>query len=107
MDRARFEYIRDSIQDMELDALWDYALEVSDVFDQQREFFFRVLELHIREGAIDLVDMRTKVPMRGDVDEQICAYRAAFPKDSREMDGGMWFFRETCPGGSLWRHEAP
>ncbi|WP_431263006.1 hypothetical protein ACQ859_23480 [Roseateles chitinivorans] len=92
---------------MELDALWDYALETSDVFEQQREFFFQVLELLLREGAIDLIDMRTKVSMLGDVDEQLRAYLVAFPKDAREMDGGMWFFRETCPGGPLWRPEAP
>lgn len=103
MDRERFEYIRDGIEDMELDALWDYALEESDVYDEQRRFFFMVLEKLIREGNIRLVHMHTKVPMSGTIEQQIDAYMNVFPKDAKEMDGGMWFFSEECPGGSLWQ----
>lgn len=103
MERERFEYIRDGIEDMELDALWDYALEESDVFEEQRDFFFVVLEMLMREENIRLVHMHTKRPMPGTLGQQIDAYKCAFPKNSNEMNGGMWFFSEECPGGSLWQ----
>ncbi|WP_343637620.1 DUF596 domain-containing protein [Roseateles sp.] len=103
MNRERFEYIRDGIEGMELDALWDYALEASDFFDEQRQFFFMILEKLIREGNIRLIHMHTKVPMSGTAEQQIDAFMKVFPRGAEEMNGGLWFFSEECPGGSLWQ----
>lgn len=103
MSGKRFESIRDGIEDMELDALWNYALEESDVYDEQRSFFFMVMGKLLREGNIRLIHMHTKVPMLGNVEQQMDAYMKSFPKSAEAMNGGMWFFSEECPGSSLWQ----
>ncbi|EOA1953219.1 DUF596 domain-containing protein, partial [Escherichia coli] len=38
----------------------------------------------------------------GSVEEQVERFRQAFPKTEEEMEDGIWFFDESCPGGAVW-----
>lgn len=87
---------------MELDALWDYAIEASPDYSDQCEFFFEVLEELIQTGAIELVNMYTKQPLNGPIEERLNTFRSSFPTDPVEMNGGLWFFSSSCPAGPLW-----
>jgi len=91
-------------EDQELNSIWlglgrDFAN-----FDERREAFFWVLRRLLEEGRIKLVNMRTHIPLEGSVDGQIQRFRDVFPKNDAEMDSGIWFLLEGCPGGSAWLH---
>ncbi|MFY7866375.1 DUF596 domain-containing protein [Roseateles sp.] len=109
MKQERYEWIRDSSEGMELDAVWDYVMEDACTFEDRKALFLHVLERLLREGNIKLIHMDTDIPMRGTVKEQIQQFSDAFPKTMDEMDLGegngigLWFLTEQCPGGSAWQ----
>lgn len=102
MDKEFFNHIRENIEGMELDALWDYAIESSPDYRDQCEFFFDVLAQLIQSGAIELVNMYTKQPLNGPIEGLLKTFRSSFPTNSVEMNGGLWFFSSSCPAGPLW-----
>ncbi len=54
----------------------------------------------IRKGRIKLA--KHGKFLEGSVDEQVERFRQAFPKTEEEMEDGIWFFDESCPGGAVW-----
>nr|WP_260676948.1 DUF596 domain-containing protein [Limnobaculum zhutongyuii] len=32
-------------------------------------------------------------------------FKQKFPKTEVEMEEGLWFFDEDCPGGAVWLHK--
>jgi hypothetical protein len=107
----QFKFIVEGCEGMELDAIWDYfekplgtkKLRHNFVtFDQRREAFLWVLRRLIEENRISLVNMKTHLAVSGSVDQQVDLFRIYFPKNDTEMNGGVWFFSEFCPGGSAW-----
>lgn len=104
MNADLFDQIRAHVQDMELDAVWDYAIEASSEYSQQCEFFLEVLEELLRSDAIKLINMYTKIPLEGTIEHQLEVFRSALPKDAAAMRRGLWFFQKECPGGCLWGH---
>jgi hypothetical protein len=111
---ADYEWIAEGCEDMELDSIWDYFSEPGGTvylkhsffaFDSRREALLWVMKRLLEEGRIKLVKMGSQAPLEGSIDEQIQRFRDAFPKNDAEMDKGLWFFSEGCPGGSAWQHE--
>lgn len=109
---AQYEFIAEGCEDMELDAIWDYFSQPLGneflshnliAFCERREAFLWVVERLLKEGRIVLTKLGTQTPVGGGVEDQIRAFREAFPKSDDEMDGGLWFFSDACPGGSAWQ----
>lgn len=88
---------------MELDALWLSFEEDANSFDRRRILFFDVLRRLLLEKKIDLINMHTKIPMNGSIEEQLKGYERAFPEKEDDMKGGLRFFFKDCPRGSSWR----
>ncbi|AWH87075.1 DUF596 domain-containing protein [Limnobaculum parvum] len=93
-----------------LNGLWAYIAPIilpsihadSDEYPflERKEIFFWFLEKLLQEGRVKLA--KKGVFLKGTVAEQIERFRQAFPKTEAEMDDGLWFFDETCPGGAVW-----
>lgn len=88
-----------------LDGLWAYSIpdyvESNDfTFIQRKALFFWLFERLLREGRIKLA--KNGKFLEGSVDTQIERFRQAFPKTEEEMEDGIWFFDEDCPGGAVW-----
>ena len=108
----QFSFVADGCDGMELDAVWDYFLKPNgskylqhrhSSFGDRREAFLWTLRRLLEERRIELVDIKTHVRMIGTIDEQVDHFRWAFPKDDSEMNNGVWFLTDACPGGSAWR----
>lgn len=69
-------------------------------FSTRREIFFWALERLLKEGRIKLA--KHGQFLEGTVDEQVERFRQVFPKTEEEMEDGIWFFDEECPGGAVW-----
>ncbi|EON9239895.1 TPA: DUF596 domain-containing protein [Escherichia coli] len=59
-----------------------------------------IFEHLLKEGRIKLA--KHGKFLEGSVDEQVERFRRAFPKTEEEMEDGIWFFDESCPGGAVW-----
>ncbi|MEJ8820416.1 DUF596 domain-containing protein [Variovorax humicola] len=112
LTNEQFIFVAEGCEGMELDAVWDYFAKPFGTrflvhghasFHARREAFLWVLRRLLDEHRIELVNMQTHKPIGGTVDEQVNRFRSAFPKDDAEMNNGIWFFTEACPGGSAWK----
>lgn len=88
-----------------LDGLWTYSIpdyvKVSEFsFAQRQRLFFWLFERLLKEGRIKLAKHGRF--LEGTVEEQVERFRQAFPKTEEEMEDGIWFFDEECPGGAVW-----
>lgn len=68
-------------------------------FNDRREIFFWVLERLLKEGKIKLA--KNGKFLDGTINEQLERFKSVFPKTEEEIDDGIWFFDERCPGGGL------
>lgn len=102
MDTTLFNQIRDNVEDMELDAIWDYAIEAAPHYDDQCAFFFEVLEELLYTGVVQLISRHTNQPLIGSIEDKLHTLRSSFPKNSAVMNNGLWFFGNSCPTGVLW-----
>ncbi|MGO4154838.1 DUF596 domain-containing protein [Cupriavidus sp. YAF13] len=112
---AQYDFIADGCEDMELDAIWDYfskpfgspflPLDLR-TFEDRRDAFLWVLERLLREGRIVLIRLGTQSSIGGDISDQVRRFLEAFPKTDGEMDGGLWFFSPSCPGGAAWQRRS-
>lgn len=66
---------------------------------QIEEKSFWALTRLLKEGRIKLA--KHGKFLEGSVDEQVERFRQAFPKTEEEMEDGIWFFDESCPG-AVW-----
>ena len=69
-------------------------------FDDRKNIFFDVLSRLLKDGHIKLAKLGNF--LEGSVEEQVERFRRAFPLTEPEMEDGIWFFDETCPGGAVW-----
>ncbi|XQK57440.1 VENN motif pre-toxin domain-containing protein [Escherichia coli] len=65
-------------------------------FEERKKIFLWVLTRLLKEGRIKLA--KHGKFLEGSVDEQVERFRQAFPKTEEEMEDGIWFFDESCPG---------
>ncbi|WP_118987478.1 DUF596 domain-containing protein [Photorhabdus sp. CRCIA-P01] len=88
-----------------LNGLWAYSIpDHIDIrefsFEDRKKLFFWLFEHLLKERRIKLA--KHGQFLEGTVDEQIERFRQAFPKTETEMEDGIWFFDEACPGGAVW-----
>lgn len=103
ISEARYQEIAFYCEGQELYHIWhDLIGDVAD-FGERREALLWVVHRLLEDGRVDLVNMHTHVPLGGAFEDQIDRLRQAFPKDDTEMNNGIWFFTDACPGGSAWR----
>jgi hypothetical protein len=101
---ARYNEILSWSEDKELTSFWSYLEQDFPEFNARRDAFFWVLRRALMDKKIVLINMQSHAPLSGSIDELLNLFRASFPKDITEMNRGMWFFSEFCPGGSAWQH---
>ena len=109
----QFMDIFDHVEDSSLDSLWFYlkhdlafpffSREQSDTFEKRKKLFFYFLERFLREGNLKLA--KKDEFLGGSIVEQINIFREKFPSEDLQMDDGLWFFTEECPGGAVWIHK--
>ncbi|WP_223723969.1 DUF596 domain-containing protein [Escherichia coli] len=104
LSEREYKELADAAEGQTLDAILCYS--VPDIypaefsFADRRENFFWVLTRLLKEGRIKLA--KHGKFLEGSVDEQVERFRQAFPKTEEEMEDGIWFFDESCPGGAVW-----
>ena len=69
-------------------------------FEDRKNIFLWVLTRLLKEGRIKLA--KHGKFLEGTVEEQVERFRQVFPKTEEEMEDGIWFFDEVCPGGAVW-----
>ncbi|MEK9496426.1 DUF596 domain-containing protein [Photorhabdus sp. P32] len=69
-------------------------------FEERTQIFFWVLERLMKDEHLKLAKYGKF--LEGTVDEQLERFRQVFPKTEAEMEDGIWFFDEICPGGAVW-----
>ena len=104
MNDQEFELMCGYCEDQELTSIWGWISTYGRTYDERVDCFMNVLRRLLVEERIRLINMHTKIPMEGSVEEQLRSYRALFPTSDLEMNDGFWFFSEQCPGGSAWQH---
>ena len=93
LSEREYKELTDAAEGQTLDAILCYS--VPDIhpaefsFADRREIFFWALTRLLKEGRIKLA-------------KQVERFRQAFPKTEEEMEDGIWFFDESCPGGAVW-----
>lgn len=90
-------------EDQELTAVWGWVSNLERAFSRARDSFLWALRRLLEERRIELVNMHTHEPLTGSIEEQVQRFSDAFPKNEAEMNNGIWFFTEACPGGAVWR----
>ncbi len=91
--------LNEALKGRNLQALWWATEAFSADYVSRVEVFFSVLERLLRE-KIRLAKHGNF--LEGSVDEQVERFRRAFPLTEPEMEDGIWFFDEACPGGAVW-----
>lgn len=104
LSEHEYEEIWQAAEARPLSAVWSYS-EPEDgqhpvTFHQRREIFFWLLEHLLKEGRIKLA--KHGQLLKGSIDEQLDCFSRVFPKTEAEMEDGIWFFDEVCPGGAVW-----
>jgi len=69
-------------------------------FEERKSIFLWVLMRLLKEGRIKLA--KHGKFLEGSTEEQVERFRLALPKTEEEMEDGIWFFDEDCPGGAVW-----
>jgi hypothetical protein len=103
ISQQRYEFVKDHIEDIELDALWLYTEDDAKNFDERRAIFFFILKRLLEEGRVRLLKVCAGPEWPGSIDEQIERFGQIFPKDEATMEDGKWFYK-ACPVGSAWQH---
>jgi len=103
---VRYEELVSWSEGQELPAFWAYLRADFVDFGDRREAFLWILRRLLEEQRVELVNLQTHEALAGTIDQQIIRFKAAFPKNEEEMNNGIWFFTEACPGGAAWRPSA-
>ncbi|MBK5144773.1 DUF596 domain-containing protein [Budviciaceae bacterium BWR-B9] len=69
-------------------------------FLKRKAIFFWFLEKLLKAGRIKLAKHGSF--LKGTVSEQVKCFKLSFPKTEEEIENGLWFFDESCPGGAVW-----
>jgi len=99
-----YNELADAAEGQTLDAVLCYSIPESFPpefsFSDRREIFLWVLERLLNDGKIKLA--KHGKFLEGSIDEQVERFRKVFPQTEMEMEDGIWFFDEVCPGGAVW-----
>ncbi|GJL34480.1 hypothetical protein TUM17576_13000 [Enterobacter hormaechei] len=104
LNEKEYKELADAAEGQTLDAILCYAVPdpcpPGFSFSERRELFFLVLKRLLNDGRIRLA--KHGKFLEGSVEEQVERFRRAFPLTESEMEDGIWFFDEACPGGAVW-----
>ena len=100
LSEDEFAELTEALEGRNLQANWWATESFASDFSIRRKFFFWIFEHLLKEGRIKLA--KHGKFLEGSVEEQVERFRQAFPKTEEEMEDGIWFFDESCPGGAVW-----
>ena len=100
LNDADYAGLNEALKGRNLQALWWATEAFSADFVSRVKIFFSVLERLLREKKIKLAKHGNF--LEGSVEGQVDRFRRAFPLTEPEMEDGIWFFDEACPGGAVW-----
>lgn len=104
LSEMEYKELADAAEGQTLDAVLCYAVpdNCPDCFSfiDRREIFLWVLKRLLTDGRIKLA--KHGVFLDGSIEEQLERFRQAFPHTEDEIEDGIWFFDENCPGGAVW-----
>ncbi|ROP62880.1 hypothetical protein EDF81_1392 [Enterobacter sp. BIGb0383] len=104
LSEIEYKELADAAQGQTLDAILCYSVPepcpTGFSFTDRREIFLWALKRLLNDGRIKLA--KHGKFLEGSVDEQVERFRQALPKTEEEMEDGIWFFDEVCPGGAVW-----
>ncbi|AHG20602.1 hypothetical protein Z042_13955 [Chania multitudinisentens RB-25] len=99
-----YKELADAAEGQTLDAVLCYSIPekvpADFSFEDRKEIFLWVLTRLLNDGRIKLA--KHSKFLEGSVEEQVERFRKALPKTEVEMDDGLWFFDDRCPGGAVW-----
>ncbi|EDM0764297.1 DUF596 domain-containing protein [Salmonella enterica] len=95
-----FKHLCEALEGRNLQAGWWSTESFSGDFNNRVTFFFWLFERLLKEGRIKLA--KHGKFLEGSVEEQVALFRQVFPHTEAEMEDGLWFFDESCPGGAVW-----
>ncbi|WP_321924969.1 DUF596 domain-containing protein [Paraburkholderia guartelaensis] len=96
----RYQFVVSQIEGMALDALWLYMEDESATYDGRKRAFLSTLERMLNEKMI--VAAKGGEALEIPSSEIALLFEKSFPQTEADMDGGVWFFTETCPAGIGW-----
>lgn len=113
----RFEEISANAETQALNGIWSQLEYDTRDFPERRDLFLWILERLLREGRLKLAKHGRF--LEGSVEEQVEAFRKAWPESELDADKrsllpddphigsgvgmGLWFFMDDCPGEAVWR----
>jgi hypothetical protein len=99
-----YKELADAAEGQTLDAVLCYSIPenvpAGFSFEDRKEIFLWALTHLLNDGRIKLA--KHGKFLTGSVEEQVEHFRKALPKTEAEIDDGLWFFDEHCPGGAVW-----
>ncbi|KAA1045557.1 DUF596 domain-containing protein [Pseudocitrobacter sp. 73] len=99
-----YQEIVSAAEQQTLDAVLCYSTSRNsardDSFDTRKRIFFYVLSRLLTEGRIKLA--KNGRFLNGTIQEQIDCFKSAYPDSEEELDDGICFFDDNCPGGAVW-----
>lgn len=104
LSENEYNELADAAEGQTLDAVLCYSMpdlcppEFS--FSDRREIFLWALERLLCDGRLKLA--KHGKFLEGSIEEQVESFRQVFPQTEIEMEDGIWFFDEICPGGAVW-----
>lgn len=104
LSKINYKDLADAAEGQTLDAVLCYSVPdycpVEFSFTDRREIFLWALNRLLKDGRIKLAKHGDF--LEGSIEEQLERFRQAFPHTEAEMEDGIWFFDEACPGGAVW-----
>lgn len=102
LDGSDFDFLEfcKALEGRNLQAVWWSTESMAETYCLREKHFFMLFEKLLEDNLIKLA--KKGVFLNGTVAEQIERFRQSFPKTEAEMEDGLWFFDETCPGGAVW-----
>ncbi|WEJ90906.1 MAG: DUF596 domain-containing protein [Klebsiella huaxiensis] len=99
-----YKELADAAEGQTLEAILFYAIP-DDIpagfsFEDRKEIFLWSLEKLLSDGRLKLA--KHGQFLRGSTEQQVDLFRKALPKSEKEINDGLWFFDEDCPGGAVW-----
>lgn len=104
ISEKEYQELADAAQGQTLDSVLCYSapeqIPADFAFEDRKEIFLWALSRLLNDGRIKLA--KHGKFLTGSVEVQVERFRKALPKTEAEMDDGLWFFDDRCPGGVVW-----
>lgn len=99
-----YQELADATEGQTLDSVLCYAvpeqIPTNFGFEDRKEIFLWALTRLLDDGRIKLA--KHGKFLEGSTAEQVERFRKTLPTIEAEMDDGLWFFDDRCPGGAVW-----